>query len=53
MTNVFSVKLSRFLSANWNIDFIYDDDVRIFGKNGRSPALQVKSLIGAGLQLKF
>lgn len=53
MTNVFSVKLSRYLSANWNIDFIYDDDVRIFGKNGRSPALQVKSLIGAGLQVKF
>ena len=53
MTNVFSVKLSRLLSANWNIDFIYDDDVRIFGKNGTSPALQIKSLIGAGLQVKF
>lgn len=53
MTNVFSVKLSRILSASWNIDFIYDDDVRIFGKNGRSPALQVKSLVGAGLQVKF
>lgn len=53
MTNVFSVNLSRILSANWNIDFIYDDDVRIFGKNGKSPALQIKSLIGAGLQVKF
>lgn len=53
MTNVFSVKLSRILAATWNIDFIYDDDVRIFGKNGRSPALQIKSLIGAGLQARF
>ncbi|HEX8316053.1 MAG TPA: DUF3078 domain-containing protein, partial [Flavisolibacter sp.] len=53
MTNVFSVKLSRVLAATWNIDFIYDDDVRIFGKNGRSPALQIKSLIGAGLQVRF
>lgn len=53
MTNVFAVKLSKILSASWNIDFIYDDDVRIFGKNGRSPALQVKSLVGAGLQVKF
>lgn len=53
MTNVFSVKVSTFLSATWNIDFIYDDDVRIFGKSGKSPALQIKSLIGAGLQLKF
>lgn len=53
MTNVFSVKLSRFLTANWNLDFIYDDDVRIFGKKGKSPALQVKSLVGAGLQVRF
>ena len=53
MTNVVSLKLSRFLTANWNIDFIYDDDVRIFGKEGKSPALQVKSLVGIGLQLKF
>ncbi|HVK97858.1 MAG TPA: DUF3078 domain-containing protein [Flavisolibacter sp.] len=53
MTNVFSVKLSRLLSASWNVDFIYDDDVRIFGKNGKSPALQVKSIIGLGLLLKF
>src|SRR5829696_5046140 len=53
MTNVFSVKLSKLLSANWNIDFIYDDDVKIFGKAGRSPALQIKSLLGLGLQVKF
>lgn len=53
MTNVLSVKISRVLSANWNLDFIYDDDVRIFGKEGKSAALQVKSLVGAGLQMKF
>ncbi|RYZ54510.1 MAG: DUF3078 domain-containing protein [Chitinophagaceae bacterium] len=53
MTNVISIKVSRFLSANWNLDIIYDDDVRIFGKEGKSPAMQIKSLIGAGLQLKF
>lgn len=53
MTNVFSVKLSKLLSASWNIDFIYDDDVRLFGKHGNSPALQIKSLIGVGLQAKF
>ena len=53
MTNVVSLKLSRFLTANWNLDFIYDDDVRLFGKEGKSPALQVKSLVGVGLQMKF
>jgi hypothetical protein len=53
MSNVFSVKLSKVLSATWNIDFIYDDDVRLFGKSGTSPALQIKSIVGVGLLLKF
>jgi hypothetical protein len=53
MTNVLSLKISRVLSANWNLDFIYDDDVRIFGKEGKSAALQIKSLVGLGLQVKF
>ena len=53
MTNVFAVKLAKVLSATWNVDFIYDDDVKLFGKNGTSPALQIKSLIGVGLQVKF
>ncbi|MBS1653735.1 MAG: DUF3078 domain-containing protein [Bacteroidetes bacterium] len=53
MSNVFAAKLSKVLSATWSIDMIYDDDVKLFGKNGTSPALQVKSLIGAGLQVKF
>jgi hypothetical protein len=53
MTNIFSVKLSRYLTASWNLDLIYDDDVRLFGKEGKTPALQVKSLLGAGLQVRF
>lgn len=53
MTNVFSVTISKILTANWNLDLIYDDDVRLFGKSGESPALQIKSLVGAGLQVKF
>ena len=53
MTNIFSVKLSRVLSATWNVDLIYDDDVRIFGDDGTSPALQLKSLVGLGLLVKF
>jgi hypothetical protein len=53
MSNIFSVKLSKWLSASWSLDLIYDDDTRIFGKNGKSPALQVQSLIGAGILLKF
>lgn len=53
MSNIFSAKLSRALSATWNVDLIYDDDVRLFGENKRSPALQVKSLIGVGLLMKI
>ena len=53
MSNLFSVKLSKILSATWNLDLIYDDDVRLFGSDGKSPAWQIKSLIGLGLLMKF
>jgi Protein of unknown function (DUF3078) len=53
MSNIFAVTLSKWLTASWNFDLIYDDDTRLFGKNGRSAALQVKSLIGLGLLIKF
>ncbi len=53
MTNMLAFKISKVFSASWNVDFIYDDDVRLFGKNQSAAALQVKSIIGLGLQLKF
>lgn len=53
MTNILSIKFTKALSATWNVDFIYDDDAKLFGKNKRSPALQIKSLIGIGLLMKF
>jgi hypothetical protein len=53
MTNYFSFKINRFLSASYNLDLIYDDDVRLFGKKGNSPGLQLKSLIGLGFQMKL
>jgi len=53
MSNVLLLKVSNILTASWNLDFIYDDDVRLFGKHESSPALQVKSLVGLGLTLKF
>jgi hypothetical protein len=51
MSNILSIKLSRILSATWGVDLIYDDDVKLFGENRSSPALQVKSLVGIGLSL--
>lgn len=53
MTNVLALKVSKVLSATWNVDFIYDDDVRIFGKDKDDPGTQIKSIIGLGVQLKF
>ena len=53
MTNNFSVKLGKYITANYNLDLIYDDDVKLFGEDDTSPGLQVKSLIGIGFQTKF
>ncbi|WP_132052352.1 DUF3078 domain-containing protein [Pseudocnuella soli] len=52
MTNVWALKLTNVLSFTWNLDLIYDDDVRIFGAESNKPALQVKSLLGAGLLVR-
>jgi len=52
-TNVLNVNLSKILSLTWSVDMIYDDDVRLFGKNNDGAALQLKSLIGIGLLAKF
>jgi len=53
MTNLLSVKLSKALSASWNVNLIYDDNVKLFGPNKNSPALQFMSIVGIGLALKF
>lgn len=52
-TNVLNIKLSRILSLTWSVDMIYDDDVRLFGKNNDAAAIQLKSLVGIGLLAKF
>ncbi len=48
MVNQFSFKINKYFSATYSLDFIYDDNVRIFGPNKNSPALQTKSLLGIG-----
>jgi hypothetical protein len=53
MTNIFTTKISKILAASWSVDFIYDDDVKLFGKNHDSPGMQFKSLIGVGLSVKL
>jgi hypothetical protein len=53
MNNMFTAKISKVLTASLGLDLIYDDDVKLFGPNHNSPGLQVKSLIAAGMSVKF
>ncbi len=53
MNNLFTAKLSKLLTASLQLDMIYDDDIKLFGPNNDSPALQLKSLIAVGLAVKF
>lgn len=48
MTNTFSFKINKYFSAVYNLDAIYDDKIRIFGPEKKSPGLQLKSNIGIG-----
>ena len=53
MTNTLTAKVAKIVAFSWSLDMIYDDDVKIFGPEKKSPALQAKSIIGIGLQVKF
>lgn len=52
-TNLFSFKINKYFSATYNLDLIYDDDIKIFGPEKNSPRLQIKSLIGIGFLMQF
>ena len=53
MNNLISVKLSTVLALTWSLDFIYDDDAKIFGPNENAPRLQLKSVVGLGILLNL
>lgn len=53
MTNTLSARVAKIIAFSWNVDMIYDDDAELFGENGMSPALQLKSIIGVGLQVRI
>lgn len=52
-TNLINMSLSKAISVNYSMDLIYDDDVKLFGKEGKSPATQLKSMLGVGLLFHF
>lgn len=48
MTNQLAFKIAKYFAVTYSLELIYDDAVKLFGPNGTSPALQVKSLLGIG-----
>jgi hypothetical protein len=52
-TNSIVMKVNKFLNVTYNLDMIYDDDVRQFGASGNGARTQVRSLLGVGLSTKF
>lgn len=48
MTNQLACKITKYFSVTYSLDMIYDDNVRLFGEYGKSPGLQIKSLVGIG-----
>jgi hypothetical protein len=52
-SNLIAMKINKFLMVTYNIDLIYDDDVRQFGPNNSSPATQFRSLLAVGFSVKF
>jgi Protein of unknown function (DUF3078) len=53
LNNMFTAKISKVFTASLGLDLVYDDDIKLFGKNHDSPGLQLKSLIGVGVSVKL
>ena len=53
MNNMFAAELSKVLTASLGLNFIYDDDVKQFGPNHNSPALQFQSMLAVGLSVRL
>jgi hypothetical protein len=52
-TNLIAMKINTYLSVTYNLDLIYDDDVKQFGDDDKSAATQIRSLLAVGFSLKF
>lgn len=52
-SNLIAMKVNKFLIVTYNLDLIYDDDVRQFGSANTSAAAQLRSLLAVGFSVKF
>lgn len=52
-TNTLTMKVNKWLQVSYNLDLIYDDDVRQFGPEKNQAGTQVRSLLGIGIAARF
>ncbi|WP_158624853.1 DUF3078 domain-containing protein [Gynurincola endophyticus] len=52
-TNGLVMKVNKYLNVTYNLDIIYDDDVRQFGPNGNAAGTQIRTLLGVGFAATF
>lgn len=53
MTNLLSANIFKGISFNLGLDMVYDDDVRVLGKDFKSRRTQFRQYIGVGYLKKF
>lgn len=53
MTNLLSANIFKGISFNLGLDMVYDDDVRVLGKDFKSRRTQLRQYIGVGYLKKF
>lgn len=52
-SNMFYMKVNKWLMVNYSFDMIYDDDVKLFGVNRNKAATQLRSQLGVGFAAKI
>ncbi|MEO7313515.1 MAG: DUF3078 domain-containing protein [Chitinophagaceae bacterium] len=52
-TNAIVMKVNSWLNVTYNIDVIYDDDIKQFGPNRDAPRTQYRSLLGIGVATRL
>lgn len=55
LTNILLLKATKYITVNFSLDMIYDDDVKTIDKDGNpgGPKPQLKQLLGVGLAYRF
>lgn len=52
-TNTLVMKVNKWINVTYNLNLIYDDNIKQFGPNLNAPRTQMLSLLGVGLSTKL